>query len=98
MLQFSTFVNRFPSSSLIPSFLLVPSQPPPTHNEELLLAMEESDLEEKWSDIRKANGTVVWIGKVKVENDKEEFDADAEDNDADNVEESEGDEFEQETG
>lgn len=40
------------------------------------------------------------IGKTKTitNNDKEEFDNDAVDDDADNVLESEGEEFEQETG
>ena len=51
----------------------------------------------QWSEIRKTNSNLVVIGKTTLDY-KEDFDADAEDDDADNVEESEGDEFEQETG
>nr|CAD1820100.1 unnamed protein product [Ananas comosus var. bracteatus] len=75
--------------------------PPPVwtvaQDDELLLAMAESDLEEKLNEIRKTNSKLVVIGKTAVDY-KEEIDAEAEDDDGDNVEESEGDEFEQETG
>lgn len=52
------------------------------------------------NDIRKTNRNLIVIGKTKTitNNDKEEFDNDAVDDDADNVLESEGEEFEQETG
>nr|DAD34448.1 TPA_asm: hypothetical protein HUJ06_005088 [Nelumbo nucifera] len=60
--------------------------------------MEESDLEDKYNEIRRTNNNLVVMGKTTVDNDKEDFDNDADDDDADNVEESEGDEFEQETG
>lgn len=49
------------------------------------------------NEIRKTNNNLVVIGKTSVDY-KEDFDADAEDDDADNVEESDGDDFEQETG
>ncbi|MBA0744196.1 hypothetical protein Gogos_006831, partial [Gossypium gossypioides] len=43
MLQFPAFMTQFPSTMrTIPSSLLLPSQWPQPHNEELLLAMEES--------------------------------------------------------
>lgn len=50
------------------------------------------------NEIRKANSNLIIIGKTSVENDKEDFDNDADDDEGDNAEESEGDEFEQETG
>lgn len=51
----------------------------------------------QWNEIKKANSNVVVIGKTTLDNDKEDFDPDADDDDdVDNVEESEGDEFEQE--
>lgn len=52
----------------------------------------------QYNDIRKINSNLIVIGKTTVENGKEDFDNDADDDDADNAEESEGDEFEQETG
>ncbi|CAM6050323.1 unnamed protein product [Sphagnum compactum] len=67
------------------------------HNDESLLAQEEAELEEKWSEIRTANEDVTPIGKTAPENDQEDYEPDAEDEDGDNVEEeSEGEEFEQE--
>ncbi|MBA0689476.1 hypothetical protein Goari_007205 [Gossypium aridum] len=43
-------MTQFPSTMrTIPSSLLLPSQWPQPHNEELLLAMEESNLEDKRS-------------------------------------------------
>ncbi|KAK8924183.1 hypothetical protein KSP39_PZI019389 [Platanthera zijinensis] len=50
-----------------------------------------------WNEIRKANSNLPVIGKTGHDF-KEEIDADAEDDDADNLEDSDGDEFEQETG
>lgn len=50
----------------------------------------------QWNEIKKANSNLVVIGKTALDNDKEDFDPDADDDDVDNVEESEGDEFEQE--
>lgn len=49
------------------------------------------------SEIRKGNVNQTVIGKKVVDN-KEELEAGAEDDDVDNVGDSEGDEFEQETG
>ncbi|PWA86523.1 hypothetical protein CTI12_AA140470 [Artemisia annua] len=90
MLQFPT------STKLIPTSLLLPIQWPPS--DELLLAIEESQLEDKYNEIRKINSNLIVMGKTFVETEKEEFDNEADDDDADNAEESEGDEFEQETG
>ncbi|XP_054822521.1 uncharacterized protein LOC129320885 [Prosopis cineraria] len=99
MLQFPAYMTQFPSSTrTIPTSFLLPSQWPQPHNEELLLAMEESEFEEKCNEIRKTNSNLIVIGKTTTDNDKEEFDNDADDDDADNGEESEGEEFEQETG
>ncbi|XWS60057.1 hypothetical protein CRYUN_Cryun07bG0001500 [Craigia yunnanensis] len=99
MLQFPAFMTQFPSTTrTIPTSFLLPSQWPQPHNEELLLAMEESSLEEKLNEIRDTNRNLVVIGKTTADNDKEDDDNDADDDDADNAEESEGEEFEQETG
>ncbi|XP_068665758.1 uncharacterized protein [Aristolochia californica] len=98
MLQFPAFMAQYPSPTLISPSALVPCPSPHSHNEEFLLAMEESALEDKWNEIRKTNNNVVVIGKTVLDNDKEDMDADADEDEADNVEESEGDEFEQETG
>ncbi|RRT59445.1 hypothetical protein BHM03_00027922 [Ensete ventricosum] len=51
----------------------------------------------QWSEIRKTNSNLPVMGGKNVDS-KEELDAGAEDDDVDNVGESEGDEFEQETG
>ncbi|KAA0055258.1 hypothetical protein IC582_029701 [Cucumis melo] len=97
MLQFPAFMTQYPwSTRTIPTSFLLPSQWPQPQNEELLLAMEESDFEEKCNEIRKTNSNLVVIGKMTADNDKE--DIEAEDDDADNAEESEAEEFEQETG
>ncbi|XP_038894516.1 uncharacterized protein LOC120083062 [Benincasa hispida] len=97
MLQFPAFMTQYPwSTRTIPTSFLLPSQWPQPQNEELLLAMEESDFEEKCNEIRKTNSNQVVIGKMIADNDKE--DIEAEDDDADNAEESEAEEFEQETG
>ncbi|KAD4585641.1 hypothetical protein R6Q57_002025 [Mikania cordata] len=91
-------MTQYPTSTrLIPTSLLLPPQWPKPHGEELLLAIEESELEEKYNEIRKINSNLIVIGKTAAENDKEDFDEEADDDDADNAEESEGDEFEQET-
>ena len=49
------------------------------------------------NEIRKTNSNLVIIGKPAGDT-KEEYDAEVEDDDADNVEESDGDDFDQETG
>ncbi|XP_015882487.1 uncharacterized protein LOC107418315 [Ziziphus jujuba] len=99
MLQFPGFMTQYPwSTTTIPTSVLLPSQWPQPHSDELLLAMEESDFEEKLNEIRKTNSNLVVIGKTTIDNDKEDYDNDADDDDADNAEESEGEEFEQETG
>ncbi|KAJ6882291.1 hypothetical protein NC651_028788 [Populus alba x Populus x berolinensis] len=98
MLQFPAFMTQYPvSTRTIPTSYLLPSQWPQPQSEELLLAMEESDFEDKCNEIRKGDSNLAVIGKTSVDNDKEEYDNDADDDDADNVEESEGEEFEQET-
>ncbi|KAF9590235.1 hypothetical protein IFM89_032013 [Coptis chinensis] len=91
-------MSQNPSTSIMPSSLLLPSQWPTPHNDEVSLAMEESEYEVKLNEIRNANSNFVVIGKTSVENEKEEVDNEADDDEADNAEESEGDEFEQETG
>ncbi|KAI9087665.1 hypothetical protein K1719_030535 [Acacia pycnantha] len=99
MLQFPAYMTQYPSSTrTIPTSFLLPSQWPQPLNEELLLAMEESEFEEKCKEIRDTNRNQIVIGKTTADNDKEELDNDADDDDADNGEESEGEEFEQETG
>nr|GEX60395.1 transcription termination factor 4, mitochondrial [Tanacetum cinerariifolium] len=90
---------QFPSSTkMIPTLFLLTPQWPQPHNDELLLAMEESDFQDKCNEIRKIDSNQIVIGKTTIEEDKEDFDNDADDDDADNAEESDGDEFEQETG
>ncbi|XP_072981762.1 uncharacterized protein [Typha angustifolia] len=96
MLQFPTFMRQFPSPPLIPSSTLLPVWTV-AQDDELLLAMAESELEDKFSEIRKTNSNLVVIGKTTLDY-KEDVDAVEEDDEADNAEESEGDEFEQETG
>ena len=49
------------------------------------------------NEIRKTNSHLIIIGKPTGDT-KEEYDAEVEDDDADNVEESDGDDFDQETG
>ncbi|KAJ9559557.1 hypothetical protein OSB04_004717 [Centaurea solstitialis] len=99
MLQFPAFMAQNPTSTrIIPTSYLLPPQWPQPHSEELLLAIEESEFEEKYNDIRKINSNLTVIGKTSAENDKEDFENDADEDEADNAEESEGDEFEQETG
>ncbi|KAB1215658.1 hypothetical protein CJ030_MR4G023319 [Morella rubra] len=155
MLQFPAFMIQYPwATRTIPTSLLLPSQWPQPHSEELLLAMEESDFDEKTLDlvdyrsqggfldfhalreefdvlkggeimrcpdrqfqvprydsqsytssacslmcneIRKTNSSLVVMGRTTADNEKEEYDNEADDDDADNAEESEGEEFEQET-
>ncbi|OWM90530.1 uncharacterized protein LOC116188453 [Punica granatum] len=91
MLQFPAY------SRIIPSSFLLPSQWPQPQNEEILLAMEEADYEEKLNEIRKIDNNLTVVGQTTAHVDKEDYDNDADDDDADNAEESEGDEFEQET-
>ncbi|XP_047329946.1 uncharacterized protein LOC124933571 [Impatiens glandulifera] len=97
MLQFPGFMPQYPQSTKTSSFLLH-SQWPQTNNDEALLALEESEFDEKCKEIRTAMSNTIVIGKTTAENDKQESENEAEEEDADNVEESEGDEFEQETG
>ncbi|XP_061343601.1 uncharacterized protein LOC133289635 [Gastrolobium bilobum] len=98
MLQFPAYMTQHPlSTRTIPTSFLLPSQWPQPHNDELILALEESDFEEKCNEIRKMNSNLILIGKTTTENDKEDLDNDADDDDADNAEESEGEEYEQET-
>ncbi|GJY20818.1 putative C2 and GRAM domain-containing protein-like protein [Tanacetum coccineum] len=107
MLQFPT------STKLIPTSLLLPIQWPPSDefllaNEEsqlqdkidfqLVYGYRTMNHAEVYNEISKINSNLIVIGKTVVENEKEEFDNEADDDDADNAEESEGDEFEQETG
>ncbi|KAM3226933.1 hypothetical protein ACQJBY_059100 [Aegilops geniculata] len=96
MLQFPALMRQWPSPPLIPASTLLPV-PATTQEDELLLAMAESDLEDKLNAIRKTNSNLVIIGKPT--NDiKEEYDAEVEEDDVDNVDESDGDDFDQETG
>ncbi|XP_058115625.1 uncharacterized protein LOC131258367 [Magnolia sinica] len=98
MLGFPAMMAQFPSSTLMPSSILLPWRWPQPTDDELLLSLDECNLEDKWNEIKRMNNNLVVIGKTTIDNDKEDFDADADDDDADNVEESEGDEFEQEAG
>ncbi|XP_031479076.1 uncharacterized protein LOC116249905 [Nymphaea colorata] len=98
MSQFPSFMRQLPAMPVVPSSLLLPSQWPHSQNDEFTLTVEEAELEDKLNEIRKANANLVVIGKVAQDNDKEDFDGEADDDDVDNVDESEGDEFEQETG
>ncbi|KAL4566623.1 hypothetical protein LXL04_030743 [Taraxacum kok-saghyz] len=99
MLQFPAFMTQYPSSTrMIPTSLLLNPQWPQPQSEELLLAIEESDFEDKCNEIRRINPDQIVIGKMTDDNEKEDIDNDVDDDDADNAEESEGDEFEQETG
>jgi len=67
------------------------------HGDESQLAQEEAELEEKWAEIRTTNEGVNPLGKTAVENHEEDYEPDAEDEDADNGDEgSEVEEFEQE--
>jgi len=96
MLQFLALMRQWPSPPLIPASTLLPV-PATSHEDERLLAMAEADLEDQLNEIRKTNSNLVIIGKPAGDT-KEEYDAEVEDDDADNVEESDGDDFDQETG
>uniref|UniRef100_A0A166DLQ6 Uncharacterized protein n=1 Tax=Daucus carota subsp. sativus TaxID=79200 RepID=A0A166DLQ6_DAUCS len=95
------------SYKLIPCYLGAPCTPLNSyfigfewgllHNRFYLLSCQFS-VHEQCNEIRKMNSNIVVIGKTTVDNDKEDLDNDPDDDDADNVEESEGEEFEQETG
>ncbi|GLJ49049.1 hypothetical protein SUGI_1034760 [Cryptomeria japonica] len=98
MLQFPTFIQQQPSTILAPSSVLHLSEWPSPHNDDVYLAMEEAELEEKLAEIRNANSNLPVLGKIATDNDQEEYEGEPEDEEADNAEESEGDEFEQETG
>ncbi|CAF1716631.1 hypothetical protein HID58_084773 [Brassica napus] len=92
MLQFPTLMSQFPSSTkTIPASHLLPIQWPQPQSDEILLAMEEAELEEKCNEIRKMSPSLPVIGKPVVENQQEEDDDEADDDhDADNGEESDG--------
>ncbi|XP_010519535.1 PREDICTED: uncharacterized protein LOC104798964 [Tarenaya hassleriana] len=99
MLQFPTLMSQYPSSTrTIPTSFLLPLQWPQPHNEEIFLAMEEAEFEEKCNEIRKMSPSLPVIGKPTIDNNQEEDDNDAEDDEADNAEDSDAEEFEQETG
>ncbi|XP_078432494.1 transcription termination factor [Wolffia australiana] len=94
MLQFPVFMGQYPTPPLIPSSVLLPVWSS-AQNDEILLAMEESELEDRLNEIRKANSDLVVVGKTAFDY-KEDLDAEADDDDADNIDESDGDDFEQE--
>jgi hypothetical protein len=130
MLQFPALMRQWPSPPLIPASTLLPV-PATTHEDELLLAVAESDHEDKvpsasrahsssprsplhsshprrvkgltdaflhadqLNEIRKTNRNMVIIGKPAGDVKEEDY-AEAEDDEADNVEDS--DDFDQETG
>ncbi|KAL6634674.1 hypothetical protein ACP70R_027345 [Stipagrostis hirtigluma subsp. patula] len=96
MLQFPALMRQWPSPPLIPASMLLPAPATP-QEDELLLAMAESDLEDKLNEIRKTNSNLVIIGKPTGDI-KEDYEAEPEDDEADNVEESDGEDFDQETG
>ncbi|KAF8652961.1 hypothetical protein HU200_062392 [Digitaria exilis] len=111
MLQFPALMRQWPSPPLIPASTLLPV-PATSHEDELLLAMAESDLEDKvlplsipfpngpsprWIRCPTHAINLVFIGKPTGDT-KEEYDAEVEEDDADNVDESDGDDFDQETG
>ncbi|KVH98915.1 uncharacterized protein LOC112514018 [Cynara cardunculus var. scolymus] len=77
---------QYPSSTrMIPTSLLLTPQWPQPQSEELLLAIEESDFEDKCNEIRKINSNQIVIGKTMVDNDKEDFDNAADADNADNA-------------
>ncbi|BBN13218.1 hypothetical protein MPTK1_6g01740 [Marchantia polymorpha subsp. ruderalis] len=91
MIDFPTLV--------VPSFDVFSSDWLSQINEEAILAQEEAEYEEKvgfslplsLSEVRNANSNLIPIGKTTPENDQEDYEPDAEDDDADNAEEeSEG--------
>nr|XP_019068577.1 uncharacterized protein LOC101267394 isoform X2 [Solanum lycopersicum] len=58
MLQYPSFMLQYPCSTrIIPTSFLLPAQWPQPHSDELLLAMEESDFEEK----KGQSSHVVWL-------------------------------------
>ncbi|XP_074577465.1 uncharacterized protein LOC141833857 isoform X1 [Curcuma longa] len=95
MLRFPAFMRQMTSPPLIPTSTLFPVAAH-AQNDVEALAILEAELEDKLSEIRKGNNNQTVIGK-KVVDSKEELEAGAEDDEADNVGDSEGDEFEQET-
>ncbi|KAG6554825.1 hypothetical protein Mapa_003408 [Marchantia paleacea] len=83
MIDFPTLV--------VPSFDVFSSDWLSQINEEAILAQEEAEYEEKLSEVRNANSNLIPIGKTTPENEQEDYEPDAEDDDADNAEEeSEG--------
>jgi Anaphase-promoting complex subunit 15 len=97
MLQFPAMMRQFPTTPLLPTTTLLPVVAVP-QEEEMLLSMVESELEEKLNDVRKANSNLVIIGKASTESCKEEMEADGEDEEGEHVDESDAEDFEQETG
>ncbi|KMZ60425.1 hypothetical protein ZOSMA_5G02930 [Zostera marina] len=93
MSQFPSFVAKFPSPTLIPTSVMLPLWPHSQSNEDIL-AVDELKYQELLRKIRKFNSNLIVIGKGL---DQKE-DADTEDEDPDNIEESDGDEFDQEIG
>ncbi|KAJ3687557.1 hypothetical protein LUZ61_016721 [Rhynchospora tenuis] len=97
MLQFPAMMRQFPATPILPTTTLLPVVAVP-QEEEMLLSMAESELEEKLNDIRKAHSNLVIIGKAGSESYKEEMEADGEDEEGEHVDESDAEDFEQETG
>ncbi|XP_078156395.1 transcription termination factor [Carex rostrata] len=97
MLQFPAMMRQFPATPLLPTTTLLPVVAVP-QEEEMLLSMAESELEEKLNDIRKANSNLVIIGKAGTDSYKEDMEADGEDEEGEHVDESDAEDFEQETG
>nr|ABK26791.1 unknown [Picea sitchensis] len=98
MLQFPAFMQQHPTSTLAASSFLHLSPWPLLQNDDVQLAMEEAELEEKWAEIRNANSNLPVLGRTNVDNDQEDVEGEPEDEEADNAEESDADDFEQETG
>ncbi|KAJ6748547.1 hypothetical protein OIU79_029624 [Salix purpurea] len=68
MLQFPAFMTQYPvSTRTIPTSYLLSSQWPQPQSEELLLAMEESDFEDKCNEIKKGDSNLAVIGKTTGE-------------------------------
>ncbi|GER56778.1 hypothetical protein STAS_34518 [Striga asiatica] len=64
MLQYPAFMTQYPSSTrTIPTSYLLPAQWPQPQNDEMLLAMEESEHEEKRAETRNGYGSyqLAWL-------------------------------------
>ncbi|CAM8929665.1 unnamed protein product [Rhodiola kirilowii] len=98
MRQFPGFMAEHTwSTRMIPTSFLLPSQWPQPHTDELLLSIEESEFEDTLDEIKKMNSNLPVIGRTSGTTEKEDLDNDVDEEEADNAEESEGEEFEQET-